>query len=276
MGRPRLDGVGQLRDSAQEAAAGVSDARANHSRTGTKPRARTTSNNATRPDGRWTAELARVRLRALFALPLLALLVLGGRAEACPLTDPQCAVDQADKTVEETVNDVPEVVEEVTDPVEETVDQVEETVEDTGGDVQETVDETLDPETGGVDQPSPPTDPDNRRPGDKGDDRKGRPRDEQRDIRSRGGAWRPDDRSSRPPAGSNEPAPARLTASSQLEAPAGDGGLGESAIEAIKDFAFPLILTILVGAFLAVQHRFDRRDPKLVLAPLDHDYLSFE
>jgi hypothetical protein len=35
-------------------------------------------------------------------------------------------------------------------------------------------------------------------------------------------------------------------------------------------FGFPLILTMAVTAFLAVQHRLDSRDPKLRIAPQNH------
>jgi hypothetical protein len=35
-------------------------------------------------------------------------------------------------------------------------------------------------------------------------------------------------------------------------------------------FGFPLILTMAVTAFLAIQHRLDGRDPKLRLAPQNH------
>ena len=39
--------------------------------------------------------------------------------------------------------------------------------------------------------------------------------------------------------------------------------------------AFPLGLLALVGAFLLVQHRIDRRDPKLALAPVTQPLLEF-
>lgn len=53
--------------------------------------------------------------------------------------------------------------------------------------------------------------------------------------------------------------------------------IGRIAAEAVKNAAFPLALILLVGGFLVVQNRIDRRDPKLALAPVDpeHDLLSF-
>lgn len=53
--------------------------------------------------------------------------------------------------------------------------------------------------------------------------------------------------------------------------------IGRVAAEAAKQMAFPLALTLLVGAFLTMQNRMDRKDPKLALAPVDseHDLLTF-
>lgn len=51
----------------------------------------------------------------------------------------------------------------------------------------------------------------------------------------------------------------------------------EAAVEAVKRFAFPLALTILVVAFLLIQNRIDSRDPKLTAASItfEEDLLSF-
>lgn len=53
---------------------------------------------------------------------------------------------------------------------------------------------------------------------------------------------------------------------------------GRAAAAAAKAIAFPLALALLVAAFLMAQGRIGRKDPKLVLAPLDtsSDTLSFE
>lgn len=55
------------------------------------------------------------------------------------------------------------------------------------------------------------------------------------------------------------------------------GALTEAAVEAVKRFAFPILLSFLVAAFMLVQDRVDRRDPKLALAAVDpeQDWLSF-
>jgi hypothetical protein len=53
---------------------------------------------------------------------------------------------------------------------------------------------------------------------------------------------------------------------------------GRAAATAAKAIAFPLALALLVVAFLIAQGRIGRKDPKLVLAPLDasSDTLTFE
>ncbi len=54
--------------------------------------------------------------------------------------------------------------------------------------------------------------------------------------------------------------------------------LTQAAVEATKKLAFPLGLALMVGAFLMVQGRIDRKDAKLALAPIDseQDLLSFQ
>ena len=232
----------------------------------------------------WRHELSKVRLRALFALPLLALLLLGGRAEACPLTNPNCIVKEVDKTAKDAVQDVQDAADdaqkEVTDTANEAVEDVDQTVDN----VQETVDETINPDGGSTPPPPPPPeeeDPVDPPPGET-DDPRAR-------IRDRGEERRGQERGPRDAAGDERreqglgPAPLDPPdGPSAVIQPAAEVGedeersLGESAIEAAKDFAFPLLLTVLVGAFLAVQHRVDRHEPKLVLAPVDHEFLSFK
>jgi hypothetical protein len=53
--------------------------------------------------------------------------------------------------------------------------------------------------------------------------------------------------------------------------------IGDAALEAARRLAFPLALALIVAAFLAIQGRFDSRDPKLALAPVDAEqgHLSF-
>jgi hypothetical protein len=53
--------------------------------------------------------------------------------------------------------------------------------------------------------------------------------------------------------------------------------LSQAALTTAHKLSFPLGLTVLVIAFLGVQGRLDRRDPKLRLAPIDskHDLVPF-
>ena len=43
----------------------------------------------------------------------------------------------------------------------------------------------------------------------------------------------------------------------------------DGVIEAVRQFSFPLFLAVGVGAFLLMQSRIDRKDPKLAIAPVD-------
>ena len=51
----------------------------------------------------------------------------------------------------------------------------------------------------------------------------------------------------------------------------------DRATRIAEEVAFPLVLLAMVAAFLVIQSRLDKKDPKLALAPLDVDeqYLSF-
>lgn len=75
--------------------------------------------------------------------------------------------------------------------------------------------------------------------------------------------------------------PVTLTSSTTSTESSGLAGviqqIGRVAAEAVQQAAFPLLLTLLVGAFLIGQNRIDRRDPKLAMAPVDsdQDLLSF-
>nr|MBA2599268.1 hypothetical protein [Actinomycetota bacterium] len=53
---------------------------------------------------------------------------------------------------------------------------------------------------------------------------------------------------------------------------------GAEGSEATKRFAFPLLLTVIVVLFLMLQGRFDRKDEKMSLAPVDYSesLLTFE
>ena len=56
-----------------------------------------------------------------------------------------------------------------------------------------------------------------------------------------------------------------------------DESAAERARRIAEEIAFPLILLLMVAAFLVIQGRLDKKDPKLALAPrdIDEQYLSF-
>lgn len=55
----------------------------------------------------------------------------------------------------------------------------------------------------------------------------------------------------------------------------GSGGALISGARLVRTVAFPLMLILMVVAFVFVQNRIDRKDPKLALAPVGSDYLTF-
>ena len=204
----------------------------------------------------------------------LAIFGLGSGAVACELTDPTCVVDEVKQTAQQTVDDVQE-------EAGETVDEVRQTAEDTLSNVEETVDEVVNPTNPAVpNPPSEPTVPSNpapdgpkNGPGDGGPGDLSNHKPEQEDRTS--GPQRAVGPLLPPIALAVGPLIRDPFGSNDADGPA-DPSLSESAIEAAKDFAFPLVLTLIVGAFLTIQHRVDRKEPKLVFAPIDNDLLSFE
>jgi hypothetical protein len=71
--------------------------------------------------------------------------------------------------------------------------------------------------------------------------------------------------------------PPRHRPRSAHASPVSLGALSDAALTTAHKLSFPLGLTLLVIAFLAIQGRLDRRDPKLRLAPIDskHDLVPF-
>jgi hypothetical protein len=257
-----------------------------------------------RPQGVPTDSGAPRQSIRFVAASVLALLVVAfaatGEASACPVTQPTCALEDAQKTVDSTVDKVKDTAGDVTETVDdtagETVDKVEDTVdkvEDTAGDVTETVDKTTDQVLNPTD-PKVPTKPEVREP-----DKPGKPngpnaeRGETREkdrVKSHN-QTRGDVRNGRNASGdplgglrdhrlatdsSRQPGlvEAAHTSTAMPQRPL--ESFSRDALDAVKKFAFPLLMTLVVGIFLLVQSRIDRRDPKLALAPLDHDMLAFE
>lgn len=189
---------------------------------------------------------------------------------ACALTDPACATG----TVTATVAEVTEPVTEVTDPVTETIGGVDE-VNDTVRPIVDEVPQLPDPPVNVTD---PPTPDESNAPGARtgsadpsGDSGHGRS-----DLVS-GSLVEP-----------TVPVQALVRDAfvSGLDAgPGPDVRIGPSPPAertgvSLQDlvtagFAFPFALVLIVGAFLLVQDRLDRRDPRLALAPVGPDVLDF-
>ena len=216
-------------------------------------------------------------LRALLLLAIGGSLVVAAAPAraACALTDLACATA--------TVTEVTEPVTEVTDPVTEVTDPGTEPVGGVVDEVTNTLRPIVDeaPPLPGppVNVPEPPTPGEsNVTPG---------ARTESADTSGDSGNGRSD-----PVSGSLvEPtvpvqALVRDAFVSGLDpGPGSDVRIGpspptERAGVSLQDlvtagFAFPVALVLIVGAFLLVQDRLDRRDPRLALAPVGPDVLGF-
>lgn len=190
---------------------------------------------------------------------------------ACALTDPACATG----TVTATVAEVTEPVTEVTDPVTETIGGVVDEVNDTVRPIVDEVPQLSDP---AVNVTDPPTPDESNAPGAR--------------------------RGSTDPSGDSGHGRSDVVSGSVVEptvpvqalvrdafvsgldpGPGPDVRIGPSPPAertgvSLQDlltagFAFPFALVLIVGAFLLVQDRLDRRDPRLALAPVGPDVLDF-
>jgi hypothetical protein len=226
----------------------------------------------------------------LLTATLLVLVLTATPARAdCDALDPLCVVEAVEETTDPVVEVVDEVVDTVDDAIDEvveTVDEVVDTVEDTTDEAVDAVDDTVDTVTDPVEDAIDPVAPD---PG----------VDPVAPVPP--GA-------SDPPADGEDPAPGtdstvvRPDASVDPDAVSGsDPVLGPAPLDPVvlagdvataspqdllgpfagpltdlaKRLAFPLALIVLVLAFVAVQNRLDRKDPKLALATTAPDVLSF-
>jgi len=215
-------------------------------------------------------------LRALLLLGVGGSLVVAAAPAraACAPTDLACTtatVTQVTEPVTQVTDPVTEVTDPVTDPVGGVVDEVKNTVHP----IVDEVPPLPDPP---VNVPEPPTPGESNTPG---------ARTESADTSGDSGNGRSD-----PVSGSIvEPtvpvqALVRDAFVSGLDpGPGSDVRIGpspptERAGVSLQDlvtagFAFPVALVLIVGAFLLVQDRLDRRDPRLALAPVGPDVLDF-
>jgi hypothetical protein len=186
-------------------------------------------------------------------------------------------IDDVTATVDDVVEDAGETAEDVVDRVDDTAEDVVDRVDDaTGGTIGDVIGGGQGGGSGNGGQPG--------NGGGSGGGPAGGPF---------GNSFSPDGRAlpRRGPGAPDDPArdsfgaraPA-LTAGESAEAPSpgSEPGLGErlreAALDATKKLALPLALTLVVLGYLIAQYWADRRDPKLLLAPVDadHDLLSFQ
>jgi len=212
-------------------------------------------------------------LRALLLLAVGGSLVVAATPAraACALTDLACTTTTATEPVTQVTDPVTEVTDPVTDPVGGVVDEVKNTV-------RPIVDEVPPLPDPPVNVPEPPTPGESNSPG---------ARTESADTSGDSGNGRSD-----PVPGSLVEPPVPVQAlvrdafvSGLDPGPGSDVRIGpspptERAGVSLQDlvtagFAFPVALVLIVGAFLLVQDRLDRRDPRLALAPVGPDVLDF-
>lgn len=205
--------------------------------------------------------------------------------------------DKVDETVDDTTDAVDDTVDQVEDTADEatgseTVDEVTDTLNDTVEDVGRTVDRTTDSVTDEVDRATAPIQDAINDTSDRsgsvvdsllgGNERRngadaGRTQTIARDRRvvkdSDAGVVR-----SKNVRSGDRVAPRNIDGPEPTSA---DAGPAREIIQTIGDIAgaiaFPIVLLLMVGAFLVFQGRVDRSDPKLSLAPVDveSEYLSF-
>jgi hypothetical protein len=200
------------------------------------------------------------RLPAIVMAVGLFLVLLAPMAFAdCALTDPACTTDQATNTVTDTAGGAGDTVDGTVTPVKDKADEAVKQVTDT-------VNGILHP--GGTPTPTPtPT-------GGGGGGSGGSGANGRRAAGSSSGVGAVN-RETIPGASITTAPPTRPVAEKTAHGPSLAGRIGEAAAEAVKQVAFPLALALIVVAFLLLQNRLDRRDPKLASAPITPDVLRF-
>lgn len=257
-----------------------------------------------------------LRTRCSAAILATGMLVLLGAPAHAGVTDPPSdVIDQATDVVTGTVDGATaaagDVVDDVTaaagdatggasdpvtDPVQDAVDKAEDVTgeaEDTAGEVVSGAEDAVDGAVGAVDEATGGVidDATGGEDGDGPDGRQTRPqaRPVSTAARLHGRTPAGGSHSARPPRArrhaatappaARNPAPTTGVAyAGGAPAPSLGERLGQAAIDATRQLALPLGLTLIVLAFVLAQHWADRKDPKLAFAPVDsdHDLLGFQ
>ena len=209
---------------------------------------------------------------ALVMMSTIAIVATGTAAAqaACPVLDPLCViegtVDDGVGLVEDTVGGIETPVDDVFDPLEEVVDPVVDTIFGT-------VDDVIG--GGGGGQPEPPGDTGNGGGADPGGHRggpapSGRPDRDTVDIA--GPRIHESPEIGRVLAPAVTPRPIADATGSPVE---GSGRVGVAIGAVARSLVIVLALFGLTLAFAAIQDRLDRNDPRLSLAPIRSDVVTF-
>jgi hypothetical protein len=218
--------------------------------------------------------------RTVVMLATLAIAGGGSPARAtCQVLDAACLVGETAAgagglvdvgSLETPVEDTVDPVEDTVDPVEDTVDPVVDTVGPVGDDLLDDVDDLLG--GGGVDLPDPVGG------GDDGGGDAIRPAGGNRRDTASHGPGRRGAAGTRVLGGHGfaEAPPTTISAASGF-APARPSfeGFGAALRGAARSLAIVFALFLLAIAFIAVQVRLDRKDPRLSLAPIESDVVEF-
>jgi hypothetical protein len=204
----------------------------------------------------------------LFSAALISLIVLAPAAgAACPGVDPQCVTGTADQAGMGLPNTDDPPGENVPGPVQDAADTAKDTVTSTVDQVKDTVDGVLNP--GGDDGGGGPGGGGNGG-GSGGGGNAGGNNGENAPPTQGPSSIFP---SSLPGTPLNEPAP--VGSVGPVGSPSLVDRIGRGAVGTAKQLGFPLALALIVIAFLFIQDRLDRRDPKLALAPITPDVSRF-
>lgn len=221
------------------------------------------SSAASPPDRRRRHLSVATFARALLIAGAVVLWQAAPAAAACAPTDLECLQGTVGGALEDPTGTVEDTAETVTGQVDETAGTVQDTLDDTVRQVRELLDPPGDDD--------PPEDEDEP-PGGGGSGEGGK-----------GGGAGSIPGPGRPTRAAPADPPSRFAAVAVTDTSSisgvrelqAEGSIGQAILEAAGRLAFPIVLVLAVIAFLTIQDRLDRGDPKLALAPRTPDLVSF-
>jgi hypothetical protein len=226
-------------------------------------------------------ELMIRRVRAVFVIALMTVpfaLSTSARAQTCAPTDLACTVDQVGGAAQDVADDPAGTVQDGVNTGQDAVHTAQDTTKDAVGTVRNTIDQVLG--DGGITPPTGGGDGGNGGggSGDRPDGSNGsghHPHASAGASRPAGGAARGGGRLPVSPSEGDEPGVPGVDPSSDPSGRESSPTFGAVAAGVIGGVALMAVLLGAVVAFLAFQDRIDRRDPKLALAAVGSDRVSF-